>query len=154
MFNKKTILIFGGLFTLLIFFIILMQLGSNQLPTVSPPPIPTSTPFIPATPPPAASNQNIQLQRQTQADINYINAQNQVLSDYPWYNDLPLQADNYFVLFDLSTKSLRAKIYPQRSSSTSVDDQVKLYTAEILEKLKQVGIDTTLYKIDWSINPE
>lgn len=94
------------------------------------------------------------LKLQTEADINYNELQNKILNEFPWYNNLPLQKSNYFVFFDLDNKTFKGKIYPQKSSSVPVDDQVNAYKQEILGKLKQLGIDTSLYKIDWIIIPE
>lgn len=94
------------------------------------------------------------LKLQTEADINYSELQNKILNEFPWYNDLPLQESNYFVFFDLGNKTFKGKIYPQKSSAILVDDQVNAYKQEILGKLKQLNIDTTLYKVDWIIIPE
>lgn len=112
-------------------------------------PTTTPTPLIPSQLP-----LEEQFKIQTQADINYLQLQNKILSEFPWYTEFPLQESNYFVYFDLDKKSFKGKIYPQKSSSVSIDEQVNNYKQEILGILKKIGVDTALYPIEWVIIPE
>lgn len=150
MFNKNiTLLLLGLLFLLILLLIIYLSSNINKA-KIKPTPVPTPVVFSPS-PSPSLENE---LERQTQADINVANLQEEVFKKYPWYLKLPLQEPNYFVYFDASKNTFFASIYPQKSSSISIDDQVKSYQEEILKRLTQLGIDTSLYKIDWEIKPE
>lgn len=151
MFNKNiTLLLLGLLLILILLAAILYISGAGTKVEPSPRPIPVTT----SAPTSSPTTLEDQLRLQTQADVNYAELQDKVLKEFPWYNNLPLQKDDYFVLFDLSKKAFRAKIYPQKSSSVPIDDQVKSYQQEIVEKLKALGVDTSVYPIEWSINPE
>lgn len=152
MVNKKTAFLILGLAGVLILIVILVAQNINK-EGVGPLPIPVFTkPSSSPTSLPIPKDE--ELLRQTEADINVNQLQNQVLQNYPWYNQLPLQEKNYFVFFDLEKKSFEATIYPQNSSPTPIDDQVRSYQQEILGKLQQLGINTNQYQIEWVITPE
>ena len=142
--NKKTILLLGFLFLLIFFTVIIsMFAAASRKITPAPTPFPSPTSILQES-----------LQKQTEADINVANMQEEVFRKYPWYLKLPLQEKNYFVLFDVDKKAFKAKIYPQRSSEIPIDEQVESYKAEILEKFKTLEIDTSIYPIEWVIIPE
>lgn len=153
--SKKTILLLLGLLLILL---LILYITSNfrKTPLTSSPPLPTPVAFSPSPSPTLFTPTTVEeeLQQQTVADTNYTEAQNKILREYPWYNSLPLQAENYFVLFDLDKKSFRARIYPQKSSVTPIDNQVQNYKQEILEQLQQINIDMARYQIEWLIFPE
>lgn len=143
MLNKNTILLLLGLLVIIVVLLIVLfyiKKSPNESIT-SPAPSPQA-------------NLEDHLNKQTQADINVANMQEEILEQYPWYPKLPLQEKNYFVLFDLQKKVIRAKIYPQKSSAISIDDQVKSYQQEITERLKQLEVGTNKYSIEWFITPE
>ena len=115
-----------------------------------------ATSFLPPSPAFAQepSEFEIQTQRQTEADYNWAQMQEEVFRKYPWYLDLPLQERNYFVFFESSKNSFNAEIYPQKSSSTSIDDQVVSYQEKISEELRRLNVDTSVHPIEWVITPE
>lgn len=80
--------------------------------------------------------------------------QENVLNNYPWYESLPLQTENYFVYFDLDKKIFIADLYPKESAPESVDTQVTFMKNEIQNRLEVLGIDTALYNFEWNIKPE
>lgn len=148
-FSRNTFLLIIGL--LLIIAILVTLIFFNRKKEVEEKPIPV---FNQPSSSPLQTVPQDPLQIQTEADINYTEAQNKVLQEFPWYNHLPLQDSNYFVLFDLPRKVLRAKLYPQQSSPVSTEGQVAVFQQEITQKLQQLNIDTNLYKIEWTIIPE
>ncbi len=91
---------------------------------------------------------------QDQADENYQKTEDEILRKYPWYLKLPLKDANYFVYFDPTTETFTAKLYPQRSSATSIDDQVNAMETNVIQRINELGSNSTSYKIDWKIIPE
>jgi len=99
-------------------------------------------------------SQDDKMKMQEISDQNYTKWQKINDSNYPWYNNLPLQTDNYFVYFDLDKKIFIGKLYPKQSSSISIDSQTASMKTEINLTLIKLGIDTTKYSFDWQITPE
>lgn len=95
-----------------------------------------------------------QMKLQAEADKNYAQAQEKVIQEFPWYNNLPLKTVNYFVYLDVSSKTIKAKLYPQKASPVPINEQVKSLQIEITSKLKKLGIDLSVQKIEWLIIPE
>lgn len=148
--RNTTFLIFGLLLIISVLIAISFIANNNregsELDSISTFDKPSPAPFLTIPPDP--------LQIQTEADINYAEAQNKVLDQFPWYNSLPLQETNYFVLFDLQKRTFKAKLYPEQNTNTSVEDQVASFQQEITNRLGELNIDTNLYTIEWSVNPE
>lgn len=113
--------------------------------TKTPTPLPTPYDNLPA---------EKKLELQTTADNNYANIQDDLLKQYPWYSSMPLQTENYFAYFNLDKKVFIGKIYPQRSSAVTVEDQVTAYQNEIKNKLQSLKIDLSVYNIEWIVTPE
>jgi len=84
--------------------------------------------------------------QQSQADQNYSNSQNNVLQNYPWYNKLPSQPNEYFVSFDFGTKTFTAELYTNDPTS---DAQWK---SDITSQLQSLGIDLNKYPVIWQID--
>lgn len=84
---------------------------------------------------------------QLQSDAAWGNWQNQVTTDYPWYDNLPLQTSDYFTYFDIDTKSFISDLYINKSDTAKMN-QLK---QSILQQLQSFGIDTTKYKFVWNI---
>lgn len=95
-----------------------------------------------------------QMKRQAAADQDFSKGMREREEVYPWADQLPIQKENYFVYFDFDKKQFKAKIYPQKSSSVSVDVQTKNYKEEIEKQLKAISPDTAKYNRDWVIIPE
>lgn len=95
-----------------------------------------------------------QIKTQAEADKNYGEWEKNVLKNYPWYNQLPLQADNYFVYFDLDKKIFIGKLYPKKSSNLSIETQVNTFKNEIITQLKTLGVDIAKFSFQWLTNPE
>lgn len=158
--NKYILLLVGILILiiipLIIFLITLMFSGKSPTSEPSPRPSPTSssprpveprvTPFSTTSP---TQNQNMQLQ--TQADKEYGDYFTQVAIDYPWFSELPIRTDDYFIFFSLSTKRFGGYLYPLNSSSEPVDAQVARLKELMLSRLASLGINMNQYQIDWKI---
>ena len=87
---------------------------------------------------------------EAQKEANDYNAyQDQLRTEYPWLRKLPIASAQYYVYFDLPTKSFIGKIYPKN------EDHVELLKESVVEKLKsekQIPVDT--YPIKWSVYPQ
>lgn len=91
-----------------------------------------------------------QVKIQSQADKNFGDWQLQVITNYPWYKQLPLQTESYFVYFDLDTKTLFAKIY----SNPSDESRIIIIKNEVSSRLTALGVDLTTFPIEWKVvNP-
>jgi len=95
-----------------------------------------------------------QIKIQSQSDKEDADYWKNVNTQYPWYDSLPLQAQNYYVYFDLEKYTFVGKLYPQKASSAPVDAQVDVMKSEILQKLTQLGIDVKTAPIEWIIKEE
>lgn len=125
------------------------SLPVQKMDTVSPSPSP---------PPPAVPYEQLtqeqKNQYQSQSDEYYQKTQDKILRNYPWYFDLPLKDTNYFVDFDPSSEAFIAMLYPQKSSSVSLDEQVEEMKKIITQRINTLGSDTGKYKIEWKVIPE
>lgn len=131
----------------------------QQMTPVSPspyrkPPIQPLPSFSPPSVPYDQLTQQQKEQYQTQADEYYQNTQDTILKNYPWYLDLPIQDTYYFVYFDPPSETFIAKLYPQKTASTSLDEQVNSLQKTVTEKIKALGSNADKYKIDWQVIPE
>jgi hypothetical protein len=79
--------------------------------------------------------------KQSDADYDFGTWQEKIQTNYPWYNNLPLQTKDYFVYFDLDTQTFIAQIYTQTNA--------QLFRKEIENRLIQEGIDITKFHIIW-----
>ena len=95
-----------------------------------------------------------QQKEQSQADLNYASKEAQFQQNYPWYNDLPLQTETYYVYFDTNSKSFIGILYPSNSSSASVDNQVAGMKSDIQTQLTNLGIPYNNYPLNWEVTPE
>lgn len=150
--NKATLLLGIGIFLVIVVFVFLFIISFFS-PTQ---PLPTPGSTTPTQIPQSFPTPSLieELNRQTEADINVNNIQNDVLQKYPWYNDLPIQETNYFVYFDVPQKSFIALLYPQSSSSISQEEQVASFKTEIISQLQKLGVNTNVLPIEWQIKPE
>jgi hypothetical protein len=131
-------------FSLLLISVVLFFTPSQPAVTPSIPPTPTTTQVNPTTAP----------ELQGQADYNYAQAQNAFYKAYPWYDQIPPKNSNYFIGFDSSTKSFFVELYPKATSSSSLQDQTAQLKNSVLQALQSIGVNTSSYKIDWTIVPQ
>lgn len=131
--------------------------GKSQ---ASPLPIQTA-PSKPPTPPASSSPKKDiappdQMKIQSEADQDFAEKTKQMNDAYPWLNKLPIQAQNYYVYFDVDVdqKQFIAKLYPNSSSATPVDQQIEAMKREIESKLKSSIPDYNNYQIKWDIKVE
>src|SRR5438132_249205 len=114
---KKTIISILVLVILILLAVsfFLSQASKKEVPSSAPitTPTPILVPVSTATPMPLDK----QLINQTEADKNFSAWQKDIQTNYPWYNNLPLQEDGYFVYFDLDQKTFFAYLYPKSSKS-------------------------------------
>ncbi|HLL60985.1 MAG TPA: hypothetical protein VK338_04665 [Candidatus Nitrosocosmicus sp.] len=81
------------------------------------------------------------LEKQTQADLDFGKWDQNIQDNYIWYDFLPLQTDSYFVYFDLDKRTFYATIY-------KIADAPKI-KEEIVSRLKGMGVNTEKYSIVW-----
>lgn len=87
---------------------------------------------------------------QSQSDKNFGNWQQNIITNYPWYNKLPISTNSYFVYFDLNKKQIVARIYLDPNSSLSADDQIKQYQPTIESELQNIGVDLNKFPVQWT----
>lgn len=146
--QKIIIILFVFLFFIgvILFFSTLSPTPSKQSP--SSPIIPTPTFFQTQIPP------KNDLEKQTISDENFSSWVSSVKNSYPWYRNLPLQTEQYFLYFDLQKKGFIGKLYPKKNNVTSIDQQVANFKTIINNQLKNLGIDINLYQFEWIVEPE
>jgi hypothetical protein len=131
-----------GVLVLLILIRIFTNPQQSKLSEPSPTPIrATRTPQQPA----ATQTLEEMKKSQSAADKAYGDTWVETLKKYPWYSKLPLRANDMFIYFDLTKKVFVAKVYPPRE----INDATK---EEILTKLRNIGVDTTKYPIEYVVD--
>lgn len=86
---------------------------------------------------------------QVQSDENFGDWQNQIYNQYPWYDQLPLQTNEYYTYFNIDSKEFISSLY----ISPSDTKKIQLLKNEVLQKLQGFGVNTTVYKFAWNITP-
>lgn len=94
-----------------------------------------------------------QIKAQLEADRNFTGWERS-LEKYPWYDKFPLHTENHYVYFDLEKKSFFATLFPQASSTISIDQQVETFKQEVEGKITTLGISLAQYPILWEVTPE
>jgi hypothetical protein len=157
---------FGLILLFIIFTIILFQPSPNNQQSQNTTPTPTtdenvSTPneqsSVTFTPEQTVDPTGYEkaMQEQAKNDEQFAKEEEAIREAYPWFDNLPLQTDDYFVYFDAEKKSFIALLYPKTSSQTSVDDQVTDIKSRISLRLKKLlDVDLSKYPVEWQINPE
>jgi hypothetical protein len=84
---------------------------------------------------------------QGQADKNYSNSINQIYSNYPWYEKLPITTDSYFVYFDPDSKHFVAKIYNASNQINSTE--LNGIENKIRQTLSGMGANLDNFPIDF-----
>ncbi len=128
--------------------------GYFTKPIINQPPLlqnPTPTTFIPLDKTPSLQEQ---LKIQTESDKKFSDWQKGIYKNYPWYNNLPHQSDNYFIYFEKKKKKFIAYLYPKTSSKTSLEEQVNSFKNEIITQLGVLGIDSSKYIFKWIVQSE
>lgn len=141
---RNSIIIVCVLIFLFAIFAVIFILTQKK-PESTPVALPTPTIFPTTTPPP----QEEAMQIQSEADRDYGEWQKTVYETYPWYNQLPLKTDNYYVYFDLDTKEMIAYLYP--AADTPEEQQITLMKREILRKLQLLNTPFEEDSVRWVI---
>ena len=145
--NKLFFIIF-----LLLVVLIPSLISVFQKPNMLPSPYPSSTPFIKRVPPPAPSvSPEYEQGLRDEEFNNLLGSFNQA---YPWYNNLPPQNDNYFIIFSGSRKSFIVELYPKKISSLSIDTQITSLKQLVEDKLTSLGVNLKTYAFDWQVYPQ
>lgn len=151
--NKKIIIIVFVLVGIVILLFLFLPSTTKQQETPKPPvtQILTPTIFIPQ------ENTNTldgQLRIQTQADKKFSEWQKDINIKYPWYNDLPLQENEYYIYFDLDKTAFVAFLYPKQSGNISIETQITKLKEKILKQLTMIGVDIKNYQFIWTTQPK
>lgn len=84
-------------------------------------------------------------QQQAQDDIETAKSEKEFLGARPWYNKIPPANDKYFIGYDQRNNEFFVDLYSKTPA------QEEEYKAEVLSALRSIGVDTTQYKISWSV---
>jgi hypothetical protein len=140
------------LITILILLVVFLAVLSLSRKTKPPPPTPpTSSPQTSPRPPgfdltpltPIASptpEQQQQLNQQTEDDINYSETLKQLYQQSPWLKKLPIETNNYRLVYDFETSSFRIRILTIPSSP----EELETIKQTALNHLQSIGVDTTI----------
>lgn len=120
----------------------------TQSPTIVP------TPTITATPVQTQSNDSQDIPQQGLDDAVFSQSQVDFLNSHPWYDSLPPQNDRYYINFDASNNDFFVELYPVKNSSVSIDNQVDQLKSEVMQELKNLGVNTNSYQIEWITLPK
>jgi hypothetical protein len=114
----------------------------------------TSIPVVIApTPIASTSAEDVLANQQLQDDSVFAKGQLDFLSKYPWYNELPPVNDEYFVDFDPTKNLFIIELYPQASTSASINDQLVQFKNNALLELQSIGVNAPSYNVEWIIVP-
>lgn len=131
---------------------------SDKKTTITPTQIPTSIPtIVPDTPteePTADPTTKAILQKQAAGDETFAKEQAAIQQKYPWINNLPIDNKRSFIYFDADSASFVGLLYPTRSSSVSIDDQVAGMKSEAQNELLNLNINYQSYPFEWKVTPE
>ncbi len=72
----------------------------------------------------------------------------------PWYKNIPIVSSDFFVGYDGQKKEFFAYLYPSRSSSVAIDEQVASLKSLVISALTNIGAKPDLNKIEWNISPK
>lgn len=90
---------------------------------------------------------------QQKLDHEFSTRQQEIRLKYPWYDNLPLSTDNYYIYFNTVNETFIADAYPKTYVSVPIDAQVSSIETQARGALVSLGIDLSKYKIQWSILP-
>ena len=78
--------------------------------------------------------------KQTEGDLSFTKAYNEFLNDYPWYQSLPIEKEEYRIIYDFNKKSFRIRL------KIEINDEIRKEAViqEALKDLTKIGV----------INPE
>lgn len=91
------------------------------------------------------------LLQQAQHDRTFGQLQDQLRAQYPWYDNFPLGSSTYNVFFDPGNKQFYAQLYPDSNANT--EQQTATLKQQVLDLLKNQGVDTNKYPVNWEITP-
>lgn len=137
------------LFVVVIILSVIVVINSRREKAAQPPqvsfPSPTTSVRLPS-PIPIISTED-QIKAQSEADLNFGKWAQDVNRNYPWYNQLPIQTEKYYVYFDLDLKKFIGRLYAN-------GQQAENLKTEVMRRLSELGIDTSKYEFQWEIVPQ
>jgi hypothetical protein len=149
--NKKLLLI-GGVVLLVLLVLIAGVLLSGSKETTQPKTETTNAPTSSITQsvsPTMSPDESQALKEQLKIDADYGSALEEVNTQYPWFNNLPLRGEKYFVYFDLQKKVLIGLLYPKAGDNV---EAMKIQVQNELKQRKKVPVEK--YPIEWTVTPE
>ena len=98
--KKKIYTIIGGIVIILIILIITVLKTKDTASPITSPIIPTATPTIEVLP----------------NDLEYSRGLTELHKKYPWYSKLPIETEDYRIIFDFDKESFRIRILSEPTS--------------------------------------
>lgn len=114
--------------------------------SISPIVEPTITPFVPNyTPPPNIPTGFLQQHR---SDLQYAEERKKVLKEKPWLLKLPLQSNEYFVIYDTEKNEFIITIYYAKSASSGEkEQQITNAKKNVLQAMREIDINLNREKV-------
>jgi hypothetical protein len=78
------------------------------------------------------------LQKTYEGDRDFAAALNEHVTNNPWYSEIPIEKEEYVIVYDFEHVSFRIRLKGQESSYT--DEMKDLYTESALKDIENLGI--------------
>ncbi len=75
------------------------------------------------------------------------------LKEKPWIANMPIKTNNYKIQYLGSKDQFRVLMKIDITSPLSRNEQIEKIKTEAPQKLEEIGIDTSAYKIEYTFNP-
>lgn len=96
---------------------------------------------------PSERSQTADVIEQGKSDQYFAEKEKVFFSTHPWYNELPLSTDKYFLFYNPTNDTFGADLYLPPSSSS---DEINKLKNEIYDYLTSVGVNTKTSRFSWS----
>lgn len=116
--KKKIYIIFGILSIIFLIWIFILKSNTNTVTTTNPV-IPTISPIIETLP----------------NDLEFSRGLTDLHEKYPWYSKLPIENEDYRIIYDFDTNSFRIRL---------LTESTEIIKNAALNNLKSIGVDITI----------
>lgn len=129
---KKKLIIITSVILIIIFMSALFLHPKTKPKTASPTPYPSQEINPQASTTPGFNQLLKDSAQQTENDFKYGQALKDLHQKYPWYSQLPIETNEYRIIYDFDKNSFRIRLLTQSSESIK---------QAAIDKLKEIGVD-------------
>jgi hypothetical protein len=148
--NKKIFYLLVALVLVFIFLVLTFAAILSGKKVIPQPGIaPTPTPFKKPIPSPFPSLSASEA-AEFQVELNYALERKKVLEEKPWLLKLPLEGDEYFIVYDTEKSEFHANLYfYEATNSAEKEKQILNAKEKATQAIKNLGIDLSKEKISF-----